>query len=274
MLSQERFHKRYKIRTLINPLFQECPMVKLNFIPNPDPNARFQYTTDGRSFEPKHVLAAAMETNNSMREVAKVCNEFAGLDIFDVVDKKVTGSILGSVFVRKFSVIAKDYLGLNPSQTGNPDLIPAEYLGQNDEGINWDQFPYGGIEVKTSCGDIPTGVTWKLKNRESRIEYLQNVVWKGHHTAINNLLGLYWDYCEQSPMIMATFYSNELVSSDFTNTIPKPGGGHTTSVCITKSSAIAKMGRNWVFIVDLPDYIKFFKNRFGINAKSEQKKLT
>jgi len=249
---------------------------KLCFVLNLDSTACFEFTIDKKSFEPKHVLEAALQTNKSIGEVDEACKKYANLDIFDTVDKKVTGSIVGSIFVKKFVFVAKEYLGLNPSPTGNPDLVPVEYLREKKpEQVNWDQFPYGGIEVKTSSGDLPKGVTAKLENRASRIKYLQNVVWKGHHTAINNLLGLYWDYYEGLPTIMAAFYSNELQSSDFTNTIPKPGGGHTTSVCITKASARKKMAKNWVFCVDLPEYVNFFKKNFEaeIKSKNRQAKL-
>lgn len=243
-------------------------MLKLKFIVNSDPNANFKFDGDGGSFLPRHVLKAGLQTNDSIRKIAKACTDYANLDLFNIVDKKVTGSIVGSMFIEKFSLVAKKYLGPNPSSTGHPDLVPTKHLKDINEDVNWDQFPHGGVEVKTSCGNLPSGVTKRLTNREARIKYLQNVVWKGHHTQINNLLGLYWDYYASFPTIMAVFYSNELESSDFTSTVPKPEGGHTTSVCITKASARDKMAKNWVFCVDLPEYIDFFKKRFKIKTKS------
>jgi hypothetical protein len=165
---------------------------------------------------------------------------------------------LGAIFVSNFAVIASDHLANNPSQTGHPDLIPKEYL--NDTSIeNWDQFPYGGVEVKTSCGDMKTGVTQNLPIGQPRISYLQNLAWKGHHQYINNLLALFWDYFEERPTILAAFYSNRLIPDDFTLTIPKEGGGRTTSVCVTKVSARNKLMNNWVILPNLPEYTRFFK---------------
>jgi len=228
----------------------------------------FIYAKDGdfiyspnKSFDSKDMVSSAVITNKSLIAIDETLKKNAGIDLFDIIDKKVTGSIIGAMYVKSVAEECS-YLSINPSSTGHPDLIPSEYAGAKE--VNWDQFPYGGIEVKTSCGNLPTGVTKELSNKESRISRLNGVVWKGHHNKINNLLAIFWDYVDGIPCIAAGFYSRHLTESDFTNTVPKPGGGHTTNVCITKASAIKKLGQDWVFVADTPEYKEFFKKKFHI----------
>jgi hypothetical protein len=221
----------------------------------------FQYDNDGNRFYAKDVLLSIIKCNNIIKKFDEVFYRESDMRLFEVIDKKQTGAFIGAIFISKFCEDTK-YIAKNPSQTGSPDLIPSQYLNFEEE-LNWDQFPYGGIEVKTSCGDLPSKKTQELSIGSPRISFLNNVVWKGHHNEINNLLGLYWDYAP-IPSIFAAFYSNELEPSDFTNTVPKEDGGHTTNVCITKASAREKMGKNWVVLPKNEVYLTFFKKKFSV----------
>lgn len=228
------------------------------YLGNNTSSADFSYTETGKKFTPAEVEKATILTNMTVISLAMLFQQVTGIDLFKVIDKKQTGAFIGSIFVSSFANITSNHLAINPSQTGHPDLIPKEYL--RDASIkNWDQFPYGGVEVKTSCGSLKTGVTQNLPIGDARISYLTGIEWKGHHQYINNLLGLFWDYFEGRPTILAAFYSNNLVPEDFSNTVPKEGGGRTTSVCVTKKTARDKLMRNWVILPDLPDYLKLLR---------------
>lgn len=191
------------------------------------------YHQSGEKFTTSHVKETTIETNRTIATLAMIFQQIAGVDLFEVIDKKQTGAFLGAIFVSNFAEFSSETLAKNPSQTGHPDLIPQRYL--NYESVkNWDQFPYGGVEVKTSCGNLKNGVTKNLEIGYSRVKFLTGVDWKGHHQYINNLLALFWDYFNGRPTILAAFYSNKLQPSDFSNTVPRQGGGRTTSVCVTK----------------------------------------
>jgi len=216
----------------------------------------FRYDKEGNSFDAKDVREAIVLCNGLTKKLNEVFAKETGMSLLDVIDKKQTGAFVGAMFISKFGEIAK-YLAKNPSPTGHPDLVPAKYI-ETHENYKWDQFPYGGVEIKTSCGSLPSGKTKDLPVGSPRLEFVSGIVWKGHHNQINNLLGLYWDY-QPVPCIFGAFYSNNLKPQDFTLTVPKEGGGHTTNVCITKSSAITKMGTNWVVMANENAYLKLFE---------------
>lgn len=230
----------------------------ISYLQNDSSRTDFSYTKTGKKFTPAEVEKAAILTNMTVVTLALIFHQVAKVDLFEVIDKKQTGAFIGAIFVANLATLASEHLALNPSQTGHPDLIPNEYL--NDPSIkNWDQFLYGGVEVKTSCGSLKNKATLTLPIGEPRISYLTGLEWKGHHQYINNLLALFWDYFEGKPTILAAFYSNCLVPEDFSNTIPKPGGGRTTSVCVTKKTAKDKLMSNWVILPDSPLYLNFFR---------------
>lgn len=234
----------------------------INFAKNASKSADFSYAAN-HQFSADDVVLAAINTNTTIRAFSVLFEQVSKVRLFEVIDKKQTGSFLGAIFVSSMAEISSGHLAKNPSQTGHPDLIPKEYISDG-KAYHWDQFPHGGVEIKTSCGSLKRGIAKKLDVGKSRIAHTTSIVWKGHHDKINNLLGLYWDYYAGEPTVLAGFYSNKLVPKDFTHTVPKPGGGHTTNVCITMSSATAKMGANWVFMVNQPAYIELFKKKMKV----------
>lgn len=234
----------------------------IQYLPNNSTKTDFTYTNKGEKFTSTEVEKTVILTNTTVITLAMIFQQVVGISLFEVIDKKQTGAFIGAVFVSNFANIAS-HLVLNPSQTGHRDLIPKEYIN-NSSVINCVRLPHIGVEVKISCGNLKTGVTNNLPVGDARISYLTGVDWKRHHQYINNLLALFWDYFEGIPTIMSAFYSNKLVPDDFSNTMPKAGGGRTTSVCVTKKTTRDKLMKNWVLLPDLPVYIQFFK-KLGIN---------
>ncbi|VVC00787.1 Uncharacterised protein [uncultured archaeon] len=239
---------------------------KNDFFINVKDPIKHRFDKDGTAFEPEDLLDAAIQTNDTIGKLNVSFLKQANVELFDVIDKKQASAFVGAIFIRKVSD-SIDYLGKNPSQTGHPDLVPAKYLKSKSEQWKqtfWDQFPHGGVEVKASCGNLENGVTHELPVGAQRMNNITGVCWKGHHDKINNLLGLFWDFIEKSPKILAAFYANDLVPSDFTNTVPRVGGGHTTNVCITKASATKKLGKGWVFCIKEKKYSDFFSHKFQV----------
>ena len=221
-------------------------------------------------FKPADIVKVTINTNDAIKKFFEMALKEVKIDLLDVIDLKQMGQFIGSIFIQKVHE-SIPYLVKTPSPTGNPDLIPSEY--EKPPTVGWkqgyyDQFEHGGVEVKTSVGSMASGVTRGLATGLPRIEYLKGVEWKGHHTKINHLLGLFWDYTVKVPTILGGFYSNKLRPDDFTYTDQKPGGGNTTNVAITKSSAKEKMGRGWVFCTKKKKYSEFLSKKFYCDFKS------
>lgn len=83
--------------------------------------------------------------------------------------------------------------------------------------------------------------------------------WKAHHRETNNLLGIFWDFLNEVPTIVACFYRNDLVIDDWGRIVqPTDGGGRTTSVSIMAKTGIKKMCDGWIAVIDRPEYIDAF----------------
>jgi len=108
----------------------------------------------------------------------------------------------------------------------------------------WSPYPHGGIEVKATCGNTPSAKEQaKPQIGESRGHILQSAEWKAHHRETNNLLGIFWDFVDGLPTVLAAFYRNDLTSADWGEVIkPTDGGGRTTSVSIMNRTGVKKMG--------------------------------
>ena len=154
-----------------------------------------------------------------------------------------------------------DRLMSNPNQDGYPDLlaltpIGSTYIaerrakGEMSEKKYWSPYPYGGIEIKATCGNVPpANVRAKPGMGDSRIPSLVSVDWKAHHRETNNLLGIFWDFVDGLPTVLAAFFRNDLTINDWGNiTKPKEGGGRTTSVSVMQRKGVKRMGGGWLVL--------------------------
>ena len=114
----------------------------------------------------------------------------------------------------------------------------------------WSPYPYGGVEVKATCGNTPNAkIAPKPKIGESRTPLLESAEWKAHHRDTNNLLGIFWDFVDGLPTILAAFYRNDLTVDDWGKIVGvKEGGGHTTSVSLMTKAGVRKMGKGWLLL--------------------------
>lgn len=157
--------------------------------------------------------------------------------------------------------LMSDKTFLNPHQDGYPDLCASTKEGlaygqeRNKRGEMtaksfWSPYPYGGIEVKVTCGNTPAAKTTpKPKIGESRYPLLTSAEWKAHHRDTNNLLGIFWDFVDGLPTVLAAFYRNDLTTNDWSKIVGvKEGGGHTTSVSLMTKPGVRKMGKGWLLL--------------------------
>jgi hypothetical protein len=136
--------------------------------------------------------------------------------------------------------------------------------GRLREKAPFSPFATGGIEVKATCGSLPTPAQCQRRGftkpdiGDQRIACMMGYDWKAHHRETNNLIGLLWDFVGQVPRIVAVFYSNELTTEDWGAIVkPKENGGRTTSVSIMNRRGIRRMYDGWLFAFRDKRYLEF-----------------
>jgi hypothetical protein len=224
-----------------------------------DPDVSWSLTT-------KTVLDTLKRTNRAIELIDDLA---AGNDIpiFTFLGLRNLSSFVGEIFASELYGLQADRLLPNPNQDGYPDLLALtpqgrlyieerERNGETSEKRYWSPFPYGGIEVKATCGNVlPASTRAKPKIGEARITSLVSAEWKAHHRDTNNLLGIYWDFIDEIPTVLAAFYRNDLTSDDWGRVVqPREGGGRTTSVSIMTRSGVKRMGEGWLLLPTLDVY--------------------
>jgi len=170
-------------------------------------------------------------------------------------------SFVGEIFARELYKLNRERFMPNPHQDGYPDLCALTPEGkafvEEKRGIkqmsvkeHWSPFPFGGVEIKATCGNTPkAAVVAKPQIGESRLATLQSAEWKAHHRDTNKLIGLYWDFLCGLPTILGAFYRNDLTTADWGKIVqPTEGGGKTTSVSIMTKVGVKKMGLGWIVL--------------------------
>jgi len=199
-------------------------------------------------------------------------------ELFGLLGMRNLSAFMGELFVSSMVNVSDGLLRKNPHQDGYPDLLVMSEAGKTlwtslatnlreKKPFSW--FESGGIEVKATCGSVPTpaeamkrGLT-KPDMGEARISVIKGYDWKAHHQLTNSLIGLVWDFFDGVPAIVALFYSANLSPEDWGNIVqPKAGGGRNTSVSIMSRKGVAKMYEGWVAVINDERYIKFF-NKFN-----------
>lgn len=207
------------------------------------------------------------------------------VDIFSILGMRNLSAFIGELFAKSLEGESKGQFVSNPHQDGYPDLLllddvgkklwnKIEIAGELRDKEPFSPFANGGIEVKATCGSVPSpkqaakkGMT-KPEMGDTRIDVLKGYDWKAHHRETNNLLGLLWDFDgNRSPRIVAVFFGNTLTENDWGKIVqPKEGGGRTTSVSIMPRSGVKKMYENWLLVANDRRYIDFINkyNKGGL----------
>lgn len=232
----------------------------------------FRSTLGEQAVIPRQAFVdAARET----RKLAEKISEFP-VNIFEILGMRNLSSFVGELFAASLKRSTGSLFKKNPHQDGYPDLLLMNEKGrQMYEQLAaaamtrskqpFSPFANGGIEIKATCGSVPTPAVFARKKLgvkpdigDQRISVLQGYDWKAHHRETNNLVGILWDFIDQIPTVAAVFLSPDLTKDDWGKIVqPKEGGGKTTSVSIMKKEGVKKMYKNWVVVIDDQRYIKF-----------------
>lgn len=215
------------------------------------------------------IQKAILKTNSTIEEIRKF-----DIDIFSLLGMRNLSAFIGEVFVSSTVGASNGLFRKNPHQDGYPDLLAMTEYGKKE----WDRlknnlqdkkpfspFKSGGIEVKATCGSVPTPEALSKRGMkkpiisESRIDIVTGYDWKAHHRETNNLIGIFWDFIGGKPTIAGLFYSSDLCEEDWGKIIkPKEAGGRTTSVSIMTRDGVGKMCQGWIAVIDDERYIRFF----------------
>jgi hypothetical protein len=217
----------------------------------------------GRRLETEVLEFAVQETNRLFEELHSVAPY-----VFEILGMRNLSAFVGEAFAAEIAKASDGELVPNPHQDGYPDLLLMDESGERlwfSVESQWrDKAPFspfktGGMEVKATCGDVPTETKLERVGRrkpaigEQRVDIINGVNWKAHHRDTNNLMGIVWDFIGGLPAIGAVTYSAELTVEDWGNIVkPRDGGGRTTSVSIMNRGGVSKMFSNTVLCLPGP----------------------
>jgi len=199
------------------------------------------------------------------------------LDIAAILGLRNLSAFIGELLAAAIVKTADGLLLSNPHQDGYPDLLLMDDYGLS----HWerlrervaDKEPFspflgGGLEVKATCGSVPTPAQCRKMGIErpcmgdTRIHTMRGYDWKAHHQETNNLVGILWDFIGRRPRVVAVFYSGCLGEEDWGAIVqPRSGGGRTTSVSIMNRRGICKMYDGWLCVLNEGGYANFLNKR-------------
>jgi hypothetical protein len=199
-------------------------------------------------------------------------------ELFAILGMRNLSAFVGELFVVSLAETSAGLLVKNPHQDGYPDLLMMTEEGKKhyaglienmQDKKPFSGFATGGIEVKATCGSVPTPAILSKKGLrrpdmgDQRVNFLTGYDWKAHHRETNDLVAIVWDFFDGVPTIVGLFFSSDLEEVDWGKIVqPKEGGGRTTSVSIMTREGIKKMYDGWVAVLNDQRYIDFF-NKFN-----------
>lgn len=206
------------------------------------------------------LLKAIDLTNNKFKEIQEKTLQMK-LDLFTVIDFRVLSGLVGETFSAELSKICPS-LVKNPSLDGYPDLLQVSneemrsYL-TNCRAVDFIKFKYGGIEVKNTFGTKKSGTN--LQPGDTRIQLINRKLdWKAHHQETNYLIGLFSDYIEGFPKIIALTYANNLTKEDWSDVQRPKGDSAMTSFSAITGSGFNKLLQGIRICADDKRYLSFF----------------
>ena len=224
---------------------------------------------------PTRSLLAAVNTTHALVDDLYS----ADLEVATILGLRNLSAFVGELFAAALRKASDGLLAANPHLDGYPDLLLMDAYGREvwrelgerlDEKTPFSPFAGGGIEVKATCGSVPTPAACRRRGIErpligdTRIDCLLRYDWKSHHRDTNNLVGLLWDFVESRPRVAAVFYASNLAEDDWGEIVqPRAGGGRTTSVSIMTRSGIRKMYEGWLCVLSTGGYREFLNDRNG-----------
>ncbi len=237
-----------------------------------------------------NVVKTCVASTNEVIELIYDLTLLYDVNFFEILGMRNLSSFVGELFARELQKAHDKVLIKNPNQDGYPDLCALtnegkEYICKNLDKDGkplpnkdlWSPYPFGGIEVKATCGNTPAAaIKAKPLIGEARLPILLSAEWKAHHQQTQILLGLFWDFVDGIPTILAAFFRNDLDTTvgkdnkDWAPTVrPKDGGSRTTSVSIMRhgknpNHGVSKMGQGWLILPSEAGFSTPIKRVFGI----------
>jgi hypothetical protein len=200
------------------------------------------------------------------------------VNVFEILGMRNLSAFIGEIFAASLIKCSNGLFIKNPHQDGYPDLLLFDKTGKilydklKDrlrEKQPFSPFQNGGIEIKATCGSVPTPAqclkkgTAKPDIGDQRINVIKGYDWKAHHRETNNLMGIVWDFINGVPRIISVFFSNDLTIEEWGKIVqPKDGGGRTTSVSIMTRDGVKRMYDGCLYVIDDKRYIDFL-NRYN-----------
>lgn len=257
------------------PLLQSSPQVSVAYVIRKQIEISIARKSN-RIGLPARVLTSAVDLAHGLIDQIYSIN----LDIAAILGMRNLSAFIGELFATAVLRTCGPLFEANPHQDGYPDLLLMDRVGKAE----WDRlqnrrndkspfspFSGGGIEVKATCGSVPTPAACRHRGISrpdlgaTRIQCLNGFDWKAHHRETNNLAGLLWDFIDGRPRIVALFYSSDLTENDWGKIVqPKTGGGRTTSVSIMSKVGIQKMCAGWLCVLNDDKYLSFLREKFGL----------
>jgi len=198
------------------------------------------------------------------------------VNVSEILGMRNLSAFVGEVFARAVAHSSQGLFISNPHQDGYPDLLLMDETGRRGyarvnnlrDKLPFSPFATGGVEIKATCGSVPTPAVLAKRGLDKpgigdqRVELMSSYDWKAHHRDTNNLLGILWDFVGGLPVIAAVFYSSELTSADWGQIVqPREGGGRTTSVSILGRSGIKKMYDGCLCVLKDERYVAFLNKK-------------
>ena len=242
-------------------------------------STRFEYVTNPRAsiVGPRDFSLDVAGVERAVRRTRLLMGQLAAfeIDVFTLLGMRNLSAFVGEAFAAAMILEHPELFQKNPHQDGYPDLLLLDEVGlvawaglaqRRRDKAPFSPFETGGFEVKATCGAVPTPAQCQRRGFEKpdmgdqRVSVLKGYDWKAHHQETNHLVGLFWDFIDRVPTIVAVFYSESLVKADWRF---QRGGGRTTSLTVMTPVGVRKMYDGWVIVINSSPYARFFDARNG-----------
>ena len=231
---------------------------------------------------PADVIKIVVRANSYLHTLNDLFREL-NFGIYTTLGQRNLSGFTGEVFARIFAVEIDGFV-TNPHADGRPDLLDVsstealehfrlKCFDHSDDGALAPNksylapFKYGGIEVKSTIGNPVSNYRARLQKELGlneffvglpRVNYLNSITFWGHHTSCENLIGLYYDYCDElrgTPQIMAVMHAELVPAEDWSKVSIGKAGSKKTSNTSLSLSGCEKIMKNPVVVRNHPVYL-------------------
>ena len=260
-----------------------------------DPSAYFLFNDVSYTSKASHravtispgVVVEAVVGANVYLNALRIQLEELKFPLFTTLGQRNLSGFVGEVFSRVFCANVAGY-AVNPHADGRPDILDVStakaakhfetvcFSASTDGELapirsRLAPFEFGGIEVKSTIGNPVSGYKDILLRDHGvtefhvgmpRVSYLASITFWGHHMSCENLLGLYYDYCEElagTPQIIAVMHSELDCDVDWHQVSVGKTGSKKTSNTSLSGSGIGKISGGIVTVRNHPQYLDRLK---------------